>query len=162
MSRTPITIRTAALKDLPALVALSQASSQAAHWSSVQWNDIFHTEIPARHAWISQSPEGPCGFLVAASGVAAAGEPAEWELENMAVAEACRRQGVGRMLLRQLLMAATESHAGRILLEVRESNLAARALYTASGFQLLARRTGYYEAPAEDALILVHTLDHAL
>ena len=113
MSRTPITIRTAALKDLPALVALSQASSQAAHWSPVQWNDIFHTEIPARHAWISQSPEGPCGFLVAASGVAAA-------------------------------------------------NLAARALYTASGFQLLARRTGYYEAPAEDALILVHMLDHAL
>ena len=158
MTRTPITIRPAALKDLPALVALSQASADAAHWSPLQWDDIFHAETPARHAWIAQSPEGPCGFLVAAAGVAGAVEPAEWELENMAVAEACRRQGVGRMLLRQLLMAATESSASRILLEVRESNLAARALYTAMGFNLLARRRGYYDHPAEDALILVHML----
>ncbi len=160
MSRTPITIRPAALRDLPALVALSQASADAAHWSPLQWDDIFHAEIPARHAWVAQSPEAPCGFLVASAGVATTAEPAEWELENMAVAEACRRQGVGRMLLRQLLMAATEAHAGRILLEVRESNLAARSLYTAMGFQILARRRDYYEHPAEDALILVHMLDH--
>ena len=158
MSRSPISIRPAALKDMPALIHLSEA----AHWSPAQWEDIFHTENPLRLAWLAQSPQGPCGFLVANCGVKVDGAPPEWELENVAVASANRRQGVARMLLEALLMAAREAQASRILLEVRESNVAARLLYEASGFHLLTRRAGYYAEPTEDALVLVHVFDHPL
>jgi ribosomal-protein-alanine N-acetyltransferase len=162
MSRTPITIRTASLKDLPTLISLSEVAGEAAHWSPAQWEDIFHTETAARQAWLAQSPEGPCGFLVANCGVHVAGAPPEWELENIAVSSLSRRHGIGRQLLEAMRMAAEEAGASRILLEVRESNVAARKLYEASGFHLLSRRTGYYEGPAEDALVLVHVCGHTL
>ena len=40
------------------------------------------------------------------------------------------------------------------MLEVRRSNEAARRLYERWGFTLKGVRRGYYEKPAEDALVL--------
>ena len=41
-----------------------------------------------------------------------------------------------------------------MFLEVRESNVAARALYASRGFSAVGRRRGYYRHPVEDALVL--------
>ena len=41
-----------------------------------------------------------------------------------------------------------------LYLEVRESNVAARALYDSEGFAAVGRRRGYYRNPLEDALLL--------
>lgn len=71
----------------------------------------------------------------------------EWELLNVAVDGAMRRQGVG-----QELMAALP--AGRVFLEVRESNAAAREFYQASGFRVLGKRRGYYQSPTEDGIVM--------
>jgi [ribosomal protein S18]-alanine N-acetyltransferase len=141
-------IRPAIEADLAQLVAISDAAEGAAHWSRQQWLDIFHSQIPARVAWTAWSAEQAVGFLVVQCG------GAEWELENIAVLPSFRRRGVGAALLSTLLAEARRQHAERILLEVRASNQSAIRLYRQAGFQLLGRRRGYYQNPAEDALIL--------
>jgi ribosomal-protein-alanine acetyltransferase len=175
-------LRLATPADLPQLVAISNSAGSAAHWSPQQWLDIFHSQIPARLAWVAEQPERrrlprtrlrssfegeegeqeapdlgmhsppAAGFLVAQCG------SPEWELENIAVLPAFRRHGVGAALLSALLEQARARRAERILLEVRASNQSAICLYTQAGFQLLARRQGYYQNPAEDALLFGHSL----
>jgi ribosomal-protein-alanine N-acetyltransferase len=43
---------------------------------------------------------------------------------------------------------------GRIFIEVRESNVPARALYEASGFTVCGRRQGYYRSSSEDGIVM--------
>jgi [ribosomal protein S18]-alanine N-acetyltransferase len=63
-----------------------------------------------------------------------------------------RRLGVG--LMQRVLEEAARRGVTRATLEVRESNEAARRLYASLGFEVVARRSGYYSTPEEDALIL--------
>ena len=46
-----------------------------------------------------------------------------------------------------------EKGAERMLLEVREKNSAARALYESFGFEQISVRKNYYSHPTEDAII---------
>ena len=82
----------------------------------------------------------------------------EGELANLAVAPGDRRKGIASALLDAVLEDATDRGTKEIFLEVRESNAAARALYSARGFDEVGRRKGYYRLPVEDALILRRTL----
>lgn len=82
----------------------------------------------------------------------------EGELANLAVAPEARRRGIASELLAAVLDDATRRGTTRVFLEVRESNTAARALYSARGFDEVGRRKGYYRLPVEDALILRRTL----
>ena len=77
----------------------------------------------------------------------------ESDMLNLAVLPECRRGGVGRALV-TALCAALHSRGSRCLtLEVRDSNAAARALYTALGFREIGRRPRYYSRPTEDAVL---------
>jgi ribosomal-protein-alanine N-acetyltransferase len=78
----------------------------------------------------------------------------ESELLNIAVAPSARRRGVGIALLRAAMATCAAHGAERMLLEVRQSNVAARALYEAHGFAAVGRRRGYYHSPREDAVIM--------
>jgi ribosomal-protein-alanine N-acetyltransferase len=78
----------------------------------------------------------------------------ELEIHNLAVRAGRRREGWGRRLLRLVLASARRRGAQVALLEVRESNLPARRLYAAEGFEELFRRRAYYQEPREDALVL--------
>jgi ribosomal-protein-alanine N-acetyltransferase len=78
----------------------------------------------------------------------------EWEIENIAVTGTARRHGLGSRLVGELL-SLVRSHGGKsVLLEVRESNGAARSLYEKWGFLEVGRRKMYYQNPPEDALVL--------
>ena len=83
----------------------------------------------------------------------------EAEILNLAVLPTLRRRGLARGLLLTALAAARALKARRAFLEVRESNLGARAFYTRMGFIEFGRRRAYYREPAEDALILTLALD---
>ena len=73
--------------------------------------------------------------------------------------QACRRQGVGRRLLRACMERLEQRGCRELFLEVRESNAAARALYESEGFEQVGRRPRYYVLPCEDALILRRALN---
>lgn len=80
----------------------------------------------------------------------------EAHLLNFAVAPRVRRQGIGRQLLEHVVHQLRAADAHTLLLEVRVSNAAAIALYSAAGFAKLACRREYYPLGAgrEDALVL--------
>lgn len=69
---------------------------------------------------------------------------------SIAVREDCRRRHVGSRLMRALLKTLRMNGIESVLLEVRDSNSAAKALYEKLGFQLVGRLRGYYE-DEEDA-----------
>jgi len=83
----------------------------------------------------------------------------ETHLTNIAVLPEYRRKSVAKRLLESILQRATESGCGYIILEVRFSNLEARAFYEKNGFTLLYQKPGYYNHPKEDAMILVRYLN---
>ncbi len=82
----------------------------------------------------------------------------ELHIHTLAVRPECRRMGHARVLLERVLDDAVREGARTALLEVRESNDPARRLYEQAGFAVTGRRSGYYEKPPEDALILSRTL----
>ena len=85
----------------------------------------------------------------------------EGEIADVAVAPSARRRGVARTLIERVAADLMREGVRSLYLEVRESNLAARALYGAMGFTQVGRRRGYYQLPSEDALLLRKELGDA-
>lgn len=83
---------------------------------------------------------GYCGLVMA---------PDEGDVTNVSVAKNRRRQGIGAMLVRELIRRAGENGVTKLYLEVRESNQAAIALYESLGFKKDGVRRDYYEEPRE-------------
>ena len=84
----------------------------------------------------------------------------EAHLLNLAIASEWQNQGIGRDFLKHMVEVARGAACQIVYLEVRPSNLAARHLYRALGFQQIAIRPEYYPAVTgrEDALFLGLTL----
>ena len=78
-------------------------------------------------------------------------------ITNIAVHPQYRREGIGRNILALLTDICMEKRMDTITLEVRESNLPARALYEAEGFSVCGIRKKYYQGK-EDALIMTKEL----
>ena len=140
-------IRPATLADLPALMAIERKADTAAHWSQAKYREMFSGSAPKRLALVAEDGHLIQGFLVARA------IADEWEIENVVVAPAARRNGLGTALIEECLRLARQQNAGAIFLEVRESNQPARSLYEKMGFRVSGRRPRYYENPPEDALV---------
>ncbi|MGL4343715.1 MAG: ribosomal protein S18-alanine N-acetyltransferase [Cellulosilyticaceae bacterium] len=78
----------------------------------------------------------------------------EGEITNVAVCESMRGMGIGQKLVYALLEYCQREGIVNVLLEVRESNEAAKRTYEKTGFKVISRRKGYYQHPKEDALIM--------
>ena len=140
-------IRPASPADIPAMMRLVNHSATAAHWSREQYDQVFGDDPPWRVALVIEEAVGMQGFLVARQ------VAAEWEIENIAIAGAARRRGLGTRLLGQFLDQARSEGATAVFLEVRESNQPARSLYEKWAFTENGRRPRYYTQPEEDAIV---------
>ncbi|MFO0773945.1 MAG: ribosomal protein S18-alanine N-acetyltransferase [Nitrospiraceae bacterium] len=81
----------------------------------------------------------------------------ELRLMNIAVHPDWRRRGLANVLVRRAMDEATAQAVGGPLrghLEVRASNVAARALYAGLGFREIGLRKQYYRRPDEDAVLM--------
>lgn len=78
----------------------------------------------------------------------------EAHIATLAVAPNYHRQGIAQILLASVLMECVGQGAKQALLEVRESNQAAQALYGKFGFETVGLRRGYYQDTHEDALLM--------
>jgi [ribosomal protein S18]-alanine N-acetyltransferase len=132
--------------DLDTVVAIEQ-SIYAHPWTPGNFADSL---TAGYHCWIVECGGAIAGYTV----VAIAAEEAH--LLNLSIAAPLQRRGLGRELLCFVLKLARDYAARSILLEVRPSNDAARALYNAAGFVETGIRKGYYPAGAEreDAVVL--------
>jgi [ribosomal protein S18]-alanine N-acetyltransferase len=146
-----VLIRQATPDDVPAIRKLEQDAATAAHWSRKEYDVLFAPESPTRITLVAVGvTDSDCidGFII----VRCMAE--EWEIENVVVAPGSRRRGVATALVGDLLRKTVQSGAAAVLLEVRESNIAARQLYEKHGFREAGRRTAYYHDPLEDGLLL--------
>jgi ribosomal-protein-alanine N-acetyltransferase len=78
----------------------------------------------------------------------------EAHIINIAVREACRRKGIGELLLISGIDLAIKLNAVVVTLEVRASNQIAQNLYLKYGFNNAGVRKKYYTDNNEDALIM--------
>jgi ribosomal-protein-alanine N-acetyltransferase len=133
------------------MIRLERQCPMTAHWTEQQYLDLVaaNRESPARLAFVAEED----GSSALAGFVVARHLPPEWELENIVVAPAFRRMGIGKQLLDALLLQAQSMGSASIFLEVRESNTPARRLYEKLGFHETGRRKAYYSNPTEDAVL---------
>ncbi len=78
----------------------------------------------------------------------------EAHITNIAVLEAFRRTGIGKLLVIALIEICKKENITSLTLEVRKSNIAAQRLYTKFGFIPEGIRKGYYANNNEDAIIM--------
>ena len=141
----PITIRLATSEDVARVVEIERASFSDP-WSVTSFRSALDEER--------------LRFHVAVRDGAVVGYAVSWrvmdeaELANLAVAPAMRGRRVGAALLDHAMADARLAGCVVMHLEVRESNVPARALYESRGFGMVGRRKRYYRQPVEDALIL--------
>lgn len=132
--------------DLDAVLAIERVSFPTP-WSREAFLYELRQNQVAR-SWVARAERGVVGYLCL------------WELgmelhiTNLAVHPACRRQGIARTLVATILEDARRRGFTVAVLEVRPSNQEARGLYERFGFQVVARRKGYYFDTGEDALVM--------
>lgn len=78
----------------------------------------------------------------------------EAEIARIAVQKEARRQGAAGKLMLELENYCVEQHIRTLLLDVRESNEAARSFYTKHGFTEDGIRQAFYSNPSEDAVLM--------
>ena len=142
--------------DAPAVCRILAQSLEAAQWSPADMaQDATAANGSVTKVFVAdeQVANEVVGMIVVRT------IAAESEVLNMAVSPPWRRRGVGRSLLEAALLGAQSAGARRAFLEVRESNLGARAFYSGVGFTQIGRRRAYYSTPLEDALILSRSID---
>jgi ribosomal-protein-alanine N-acetyltransferase len=138
------TLRFATRDDLQRLFMLMRSAEQAPHWTDA----AYLKRIEENSVLLANIDRHLVGAVIFSSA-----SPGEWEVENIVVDPAVRKQGIAQAMLRELATRAKERGSMRIHLEVRESNAPAIALYRKIGFVETTRRKRYYSNPDEDALL---------
>ena len=151
----------AVLKDQPRLEPMREAdlaevlAIEDAIYSHPWTRGNFADSLRAGHqCWTWRDGAELVGYFVL---LVAAGEA---HLLNLSVAAARQRCGHGSTLLGEVTRIARARGAQHVFLEVRPTNLGAKALYRRFSFRQVALRPGYYPAHdgREDALVLTLAL----
>lgn len=110
------------------------------------WSEL--AGVPdTRYYVVAQDASGLVGY----AGMFAVG--AEADVQTVAVRADQQGNGLGRVLVLDLLAEAERRGCTRVMLEVREDNAAARHLYDVLGFEQVAVRRDYY-ARGQDAVVM--------
>ena len=122
-----------------------ERQSFAAPWSA----DALREELdnPVSRFLVAELDGAAVGYV----GLQVVGD--EGFFTNIAVAPACRRQGVADALMQALTRFGKERSLYRLTLEVRVGNAPAIALYEKHGYVKDGNRPAFYRNPTEDAAI---------
>jgi len=146
-----IRLRSMRADDIPQVAALDHLSF-ADPWPQ----GSFEYELKANNYSLCLVAEDPA----AAEGGNIVGALVIWlivdeaHIATIAVHPDHRHRGIGRRLLAEGLLQATERGAIKSLLEVRSGNAEALHLYYGFGFKAVGLRPNYYPTEQEDALLL--------
>lgn len=73
---------------------------------------------------------------------------------NFAVSPDVRRRGVGEQMVSKLIGKLSQQRRNRIVLEIRETNLAAQLFFRSLDFRAISVLRDYYDDTVEDAYVL--------
>jgi ribosomal-protein-alanine acetyltransferase len=143
-------LRRATPEDLDAIMLIEDAVFTPDAWS----RDSMRNELALRDGYyLVAFPVGRPEQIDAYAGLFAPHRAPSADIQTIAVAEAARRGGLGRVLMRQLIAEARQRGAEEVFLEVRADNESAQNLYRSLGFEQLAVRKGYYKGGI-DAIVM--------
>jgi len=155
MSETPaglqVKLRPMTMADLPQVEILDRESFPAP-WPK----DAFRYELtrnPNSVCWVAEWKE-PEEEPVLVGSIVIWLVVGEAHISTLAVKQGYRQRGIAQRLLARTLLICHQRGASRALLEVRESNKAAQALYRKFGFEGVGLRCGYYRDTHEDAILM--------
>ena len=145
VSPQSIVLRPMTQSDLPAVCAIEQ-QVQYAPWTEKLFSDGLERHL----CLVSERAEQIVGFAVVQFVVD------EASLLNIAVEPTQQKQGIGRLLLDEVLTQASAKKATTVFLEVRASNQRAIQMYQQAGFNEMGLRKNYYPAAngKEDAVMM--------
>ena len=127
-------------------------------WSIAQFKEELSFMPRSRHYVVLEDVSGERARIVGYAGIAFTGIGEPVDIHTLAVAKEYQGRGMGQRLLDYLIERAKTLQASSILLEVRDGNEPARALYAKNGFVEISRRIGYY-ARFGDAVVMEKVLD---
>ena len=145
VAKASLTVRWMTRSDLPAVVAIEQASFEHA-WTEQEFIDCL-----CQRNYIGQVAE--CGEKIIGFMIYEL-RKGELHLVSFAVHPSWRRKDVGQRMVRKLIGKLLPRRP-RIALEVRESNLAAQLFFKGQGFHAVKVLRDFYE-PLEDAYLMVY------
>lgn len=122
-------------------------------WSLAQFKEELSYAPRSRYYVVLEDRSGELPRIVGYAGIAFTGAHEPVDIHTLGVAKEYQGRGLGQRLLDHLTEKAQELNASSILLEVRDGNEPARALYGKNGFTEISRRVGYY-ARFGDALVM--------
>jgi N6-L-threonylcarbamoyladenine synthase len=141
-----VLIREMRTGDLASVIAIEAASFRSP-WTAA----MLCAELAQPLGWSTvavDAESGVAGFLIGRR------YPDAWHVLDLAVVPDRRHQGVGGALLAGFLAAADRAGV-EVVLEVRQGNAEAAALYESRGFAAVGVRRRYYPDTGEDALVMV-------
>ena len=138
-------IRPASSEDLTAILTIEQLTNKAP-WTEQQ----FLSSIEVGHySVVLEDNKCILGFAIYSPIIP------ESHLLNIAISPTFQGQGLGRQLLKKVIMQNKLLGVKSLTLEVRVSNYSAIKLYESEGFCKDAIRPNYYSgSPKEDALLM--------
>jgi ribosomal-protein-alanine N-acetyltransferase len=77
---------------------------------------------------------------------------------NFSVRPDYRRRNIGRKMGEKLIGKLSQQRRNRIVLEVRETNLAAQMFFRRSGFKAMSVLRDYYDDTTEDAYVMHYSV----
>ena len=154
-----VRLRPMTADDLPAVMVLEEELFAPDTWTEAMYRDEL-SRADTRYYVVAEfhlegedddEPEGGEPFLVGYGGLIAYDHEAH--VATLGVAQALQGEGVGSLLLDDLL-AEADRRSPVVLLEVRADNEAAQHLYRRRGFEEIGRRRGYYQPSGDDAVVM--------
>jgi [ribosomal protein S18]-alanine N-acetyltransferase len=132
--------------DIPAIMEIER-SSFTTPWSEISFlSEIYKKNGISKVVYV----EGKLIGYICANHVLH-----ESHLLNLAVHQDFRKQGVGTILMNEILGGLKKKGCVFVYLEVRASNTGAQAFYGRFGFKAENRRKKYYAHPNEDAILMM-------
>lgn len=140
-----------AMEHVPQVAALERACFSRPWSEAMLENELWNDSAVVIVA------EGEDGTVLGYAGLQTVLD--EGYINNVAVAEAYRRQGVADELIAAFVRFG-QAKLAFLTLEVRASNAPAIALYAKHGFAEAGRRKNYYDDPKEDAILMTRNFAH--
>lgn len=136
-----VLLRRATPDDLDAAYEIEHTVFAEDSWS----RELLAAELASEHTYylLVVDDDGE-GDVIGYCGLLAPARSGQGDIQTIAVVDAARGRGLGRVMMQALLAEAWRREARRVFLEVRIDNDPARSLYRSLGFIDGQIRRGYY------------------
>jgi [ribosomal protein S18]-alanine N-acetyltransferase len=141
-----VTLRPMHRDDVGACLALEKVLYPMDAWSLGQFIEELVGVPATRHYVVIAEGDDIVGY----AGLMCPFVGADGDIQTLSVSPAHQGQGLGQLLLDDLVAEAIKRQAPSLFLEVRVDNEAALGLYQKNGFEITGRRRNYY-GPGVDA-----------